>query len=55
MKLESSYGFIKQDVTGETIYFNRGTDLQELRYNSRIKFKKAFNFNGPIAIEILSQ
>ena len=55
MKLESSYGFIKQDVTGETIYFNRGTDLQELRFNSRIKFKKAFNFNGPIAIEILSQ
>ncbi|WP_010520934.1 SIR2 family NAD-dependent protein deacylase [Aquimarina agarivorans] len=49
-KLESSYGFIKQDFSGETIYFHRGIDLQDLRFNSRVKFNKAFNYNGVIAL-----
>lgn len=49
VKLENSYGFVKQDFSGETIYFFRDTDLN-LRYNSRVKFKKAFNYSGPIAI-----
>lgn len=50
IKLEGTYGFVKQDYTGETIYFHRGTQLQDLRFNSRIKFKKGFNYNGVIAI-----
>lgn len=49
-KLEISYGFIKQDFSGETIYFHRGRDLQDLRFNSRVKFNKAFNYNGVIAL-----
>lgn len=49
-KLEGSYGFVKQDFTGESIYFFRGRKLQDLRFNSRVKFKKAFNYNGLIAI-----
>lgn len=52
MKLENSYGFIKQDFSGETIFFHRGRDLNELRFNSRIKFNKAFNYSGQIAINI---
>jgi tetratricopeptide (TPR) repeat protein len=50
IKLENSYGFIKQDFSGETIYFYRNRGLQDLRFNSRIKFNKAFNYNGPIAL-----
>jgi len=50
VKLENSYGFVKQDYSGETIYFFRNNDHNEIRSNSRIKFKKAFNYNGPIAL-----
>src|SRR5690606_22144976 len=46
IKLENSYGFLKQDITGETIYFHRGSDLGPIHYNSRVKFIKAFNYNG---------
>jgi hypothetical protein len=53
MRMENSYGFIKQDFSGETIYFYRNKDLQDLRFNSRIKFNKAFNYNGPIALNII--
>lgn len=54
IKLEGSYGFIKQDYTGESIYFHRDTKLQDLRFNSRHKFKKAFNYNGVIAMIIIN-
>lgn len=49
-KLESSYGFVKQDYSGETIYFYRGRELNDLRFNSRVKFNKAFNYNGVVAL-----
>ena len=49
-KLEGSYGFVKEDYSGEMIYFFRGKKLQGLRFNSRVKFKKAFNYNGLIGI-----
>ncbi|WFO16675.1 SIR2 family protein [Cellulophaga baltica 4] len=50
IKLESSYGFLKQDFSGETIYFHRKPNSIDLRINSRIKFQKAFNYNGLIAL-----
>ncbi len=53
IKLEGSYGFIKQDYSGESIYFYRDRGLQNIRYNSRVKFHKAFNYNGLIASIIL--
>ena len=49
VKLENSYGFIKQDYTGESIYFRRNKRLEFLRYNSRAFFKKAFNYHGVVA------
>ncbi|UWX59764.1 SIR2 family protein [Chryseobacterium oranimense] len=53
IKLEASYGFIKQNFSGETIYFYREkTDYKDLRLNTQIKFNKAFNYNGAIAILI---
>ena len=52
IKLENFYGFVKQDVSGETIYFQRDRNKTELRSNSRIRFNKAFNYNGPITILI---
>ena len=50
LKIESSYGFVKEDLSGETIYFYRESDNDNLHRSTRVKFKKAFNFNGPIAI-----
>jgi hypothetical protein len=48
IKLENSFGFIKKDFTGESIYFIRNIN-DSLKYNSRVKFYLAFNFNGLIA------
>jgi tetratricopeptide (TPR) repeat protein len=50
IKLERSYGFLKQDFSGESIYFYRSNDNCDIRFNSRVKFNKAFNYSGPIAI-----
>ena len=47
-KIENSFGFIKKDFTSETIYFSRNNS-DNLKYNSRVKFNIAFNYNGPIA------
>lgn len=54
IKLEASYGFIKQDLSGETIYFYRDSksDYKDLRINESVKFHKAFNYNGPVSILI---
>lgn len=49
-KLESSYGFIKEDLSGEFIYFARESENDSLRKSMRVKYRKAFNYNGPIAI-----
>ncbi|MCY1492952.1 hypothetical protein D9M68_267770 [compost metagenome] len=48
IKLENSFGFLKKDFTAESLYFSRNT-TDELKYNSRVKFSIAFNYNGPIA------
>ncbi|GGF70525.1 SIR2 family NAD-dependent protein deacylase [Wenyingzhuangia marina] len=49
IKLENYFGFIKQDINGERIYFYRNSELSDLRFNSRVKFNKLFNYSGPIA------
>jgi hypothetical protein len=51
-KIENSFGFIKKDFTGESLYFSRHMN-DSIRYNSRVKFNIAFNYNGPIAEIIL--
>tara|TARA_R110000796_G_scaffold88850_4_gene191937 strand:- start:91483 stop:94575 length:3093 start_codon:yes stop_codon:yes gene_type:complete len=51
-KTEDSYGFVKEDLSGESFYFYRGRSMGELRKNNRVKFKKAFSYNGPTAIII---
>lgn len=50
IKLENSYGFIKEDLTSEGIYFVRDSVHDSLRFGNRVKFKKAFNYNGAIGI-----
>lgn len=50
IKLESSYGFVKEDKTSESIYFIRESEDDGLRRSLRVKFKKGFNYNGPIVI-----
>ncbi|MGO4906304.1 P-loop NTPase [Flavobacterium sp. W20_MBD1_R3] len=47
-KIENSFGFIKKDFTGDSLYFSRHIP-DSIRYNSRVKFNIAFNYNGPIA------
>ncbi len=48
IKLENSFGFIKKDFTAESLYFTRSI-LDDLKYNSRVRFYIAFNYNGPVA------
>ncbi len=53
-KLYFNYGFIKRNKFGDTLYFN----LSDLEYNeysvgTPVQFNIAFNFKGPIAINIL--
>jgi tetratricopeptide (TPR) repeat protein len=49
IKLENYFGFVKQDINGEAIYFYRDSDLRDLRSNSRVKFNKLFNYSGAVA------
>ncbi|CAA0153493.1 SIR2 family protein [Tenacibaculum maritimum] len=49
IKLENYFGFVKQDINGERIYFYRDNDLRDLRFNSRVKFNKLFNYSGAVA------
>ncbi|SCY04476.1 SIR2-like domain-containing protein [Nonlabens sp. Hel1_33_55] len=50
IKLENYFGFIKQDFNGERIYFARDKKHLHLRFNMRVKFKKGFTYNGPVAL-----
>ncbi|MHB8473276.1 MAG: P-loop NTPase [Gammaproteobacteria bacterium] len=55
-RVESNYGFITTDGTGEKIFFHRG-DIDDsvwaiLRRGSRVQFNIGFNFGGPTALRL---
>ncbi len=52
-KLSFNYGFIKRNKTGDTIFFN-SNEVNEslLKRGQPVQFIIAFNFKGPIAINI---
>lgn len=53
IKLERSYGFVKENITGETIYFYREKNgVDKLEINMKINFKKFFNYYGVNAVLI---
>lgn len=53
IKLERSYGFVKENITGETIYFERDKNKNdELTFGKNISFNKIFNYYGVNAIII---
>lgn len=52
-KLFYNYGFVKRNKYGDTIYFNTN-DIDDfyLKTNQAVTFNIAFNFKGPIAINL---
>lgn len=54
IKLERSYGFVKENITGETIYFYRNRNLDDrITINKNITFNKMFNYYGVNATILL--
>lgn len=54
IKLERSYGFVKENITGETIYFYRNRNMDDkITINKNITFNKMFNYYGVNATIIL--
>jgi len=56
IRLYPSFGFIAVDVVGQDIYFNiKDCDrviVRHLEPNDRVVFSVAFNFRGPVAVDI---
>jgi tetratricopeptide (TPR) repeat protein len=55
IKLEYSYGVIRRDDFGDTIYFNRQGEVDKMcsfRLYDNVLFKIAFNYKGALAIDI---
>jgi len=56
VKLEPFYGFVKRDQTADDIFFYCQENEQHwksLEKNIRVSFKMAFNYRGPIALDML--
>ncbi len=55
-RLCGTYGFIKRDGTSDSIYFNmkstESLESTELRNGNRVSFYIAFNFKGPVAVDV---
>lgn len=52
----SNFGFIKRNQIADTIYFNlfenEHTSFENLNRDSRVSFNLAFNYKGPIAVNV---
>lgn len=54
-KVEISYGFIKRDGLGDSLFFyryNNDYDWDKFSYGKRVSFEIGFNYKGPIAINV---
>ncbi len=55
-ELEYNFGYIKRDIAGDNIYFYRyhgdSSNWENFNRRDRVSFTIAFNFHGPIAVEI---
>jgi hypothetical protein len=56
-KIEASYGFIKRDGYGDRIftyrYHKHRCNWEELRAEMRVTFELAFNYRGPVALDLM--
>ncbi len=56
-KIESSFGFIKRDKTGDRLFFSKSDnpdiDWAKFKYNQRVNFNIGFNFKGAVAVNII--
>ena len=55
VKQEASYAFVKRDKYGDDIFLYRDTSIvnwHEYKVGTDIKFNVAFNYRGPICVNI---
>lgn len=57
--LETSYSFITRDSYQDSIFtyvnYNDKDEWENLRYHMRVKFNLAFNFKGPVALNVAKE
>jgi tetratricopeptide (TPR) repeat protein len=56
-RIEATYGFIQRDGYGDRIfiyrYHNHALEWEKLEFQTRVTFELAFNYRGPVALEVM--
>jgi len=55
VRIEHSYGLIERDGCGEKVFFRMESSTRHLSDGERVQFVIAFNYRGPVALDILSE